>query len=249
MSMLDIEKRLKRYTIEESAKSVVTENDTWNVYKATDETSMKKYGRDATWAMPKMWDKYVEDGLKEVYVFIKKGEIDRRGKTDKYAVCVYSNGQQEIFDQQDELVKTVPNSAGISLPGVKLGTAVKESIKITKSELKEMIREALRKELSAKNQLKESVSSMSWEDLLVEADELLEELCIKSGNDAWDDGDGYWQEEYTTWCFRYLYHETNLPNVTEVEKLCAEYSKKLPNITFYCIDDEYCSEIGYVAER
>ncbi len=122
-------------------------------------------------------------------------------------------------------------------------------MKITKSELKEMIREALREELSAKK-LKESVGSTSWEDLLVEADKLLEELCIKSGNDAWDDGDGYWQEEYTEWCFRKLYY-ARLANVAKLEKLCDVYSKKLPNIEFYFFDDEEAevSEIGYIATR
>jgi hypothetical protein len=94
-----------------------------------------------------------------------------------------------------------------------------------------------------------ATNDSAWEQLLTKADALLDELINKSNNQEYDDGDGYWQKEYTTWCFRYLYHEANLSNATEVEKLCAEYSKKLPNVTFYCIDDEYCSEIGYEAER
>jgi hypothetical protein len=94
-----------------------------------------------------------------------------------------------------------------------------------------------------------AANDSDWEPLLAKADKLLKELITKSNNQKYDDGDGYWQEDYTTWCFRYLYHSTNLPNVAEVERLCDEYSKKLPNVTFYCVDDDYCSEIGYTAER
>lgn len=92
--------------------------------------------------------------------------------------------------------------------------------------------------------------AMDWDNLLINADKLLAELCIKSGNDAWDDGDGYWQADYTDWCNRKLYY-TRLNNVAELEKLCEEYSKKLPNVEFYFYDDEdeETSEIGYVASK
>jgi hypothetical protein len=92
--------------------------------------------------------------------------------------------------------------------------------------------------------------TIPWEELLVEADSLLEDLCVKSGNADWDDGDGYWQEEHTTWCNRKLYY-IRLNDTTLLEKLCAEYSKKLPNVEFYFYDDEdeEVSEIGYTATR
>ena len=92
--------------------------------------------------------------------------------------------------------------------------------------------------------------AMNWDNLLINADKRLAELCIKSGNDAWDDGDGYWQTDYTDWCNRKLYY-ARLNNVAELEKLCEEYSKKLPNVEFYFYDDEdeETSEIGYVASK
>jgi hypothetical protein len=103
-----------------------------------------------------------------------------------------------------------------------------------------------------KKGLKESAATgtMDWEKLLAEADYLLEELCAKSGNANWDDGDGYWQEEYATWCNRKLYY-IRLNDTALLEKLCDEYSKKLPNVEFYFFDDadEEVSEIGFIATR
>jgi hypothetical protein len=106
------------------------------------------------------------------------------------------------------------------------------------------------KELLKKGLKESATATMDWEELLVEADSLLEELCVKSDNADWDDGDGYWQEEHTTWCNRKLYY-IRLNDTTLLEKLCAEYSKKLPNVEFYFYDDEdeEVSEIGYTAIR
>ncbi len=102
------------------------------------------------------------------------------------------------------------------------------------------------------NKLKEATtgSSLDWDGLVAAADTLLDELIRVSGNTAYDDGDGYWQTEYTEWCNRYLYY-TRLTNVAELEKLCDAYSKKLPNVEFYFYDDveDDVSEIGYVASR
>lgn len=103
----------------------------------------------------------------------------------------------------------------------------------------------------AENKLTESASvEMNWDDLIQEADNLLLELIRKSGNANYDDGDGYWQEEYTIWCNRKLYY-IRLNDAAGLEKLCAEYSKKLPNVEFYFYDDEdeEVSEIGYVATK
>lgn len=87
-----------------------------------------------------------------------------------------------------------------------------------------------------------------WSELLKQADSLLGKLIRASGNTNYNDGDGYWEEEYSTWCYRYLYYG-NLPNAVDLEKACEEYSNKLPNVEFYYVDDEECSEIGYTAER
>ena len=124
--------------------------------------------------------------------------------------------------------------------------------KITKSELKQMIREALREELSSGSVLKEAASTMDWDDLIVAADDLLEQLAKATGNADYDDGDGYWEEEDVTWCMRYLYYSDKLKNTKKLEKLCGQYSNKLPKVSFYFVeredDFEPISEIGYTAE-
>ncbi len=94
-------------------------------------------------------------------------------------------------------------------------------------------------------------SKLTWEDLLAKADELLDDLVGITDNADNDDGDGYWQSEYDTWCYRYLYYSATLENTAQLEKLCIEYSKKLPNVEFYFVEDEdlEVSEIGYTATR
>lgn len=99
-----------------------------------------------------------------------------------------------------------------------------------------------------------AVSTIPWEDLIEKADELLDELCIESDNTFWDDGDGYWSRETgREWTMRNLYYTNTLNNIDELKKLCDEYSKKLPNVRFYYVEDEAdvdedpVSEIGYVA--
>jgi hypothetical protein len=92
--------------------------------------------------------------------------------------------------------------------------------------------------------------TMSWEDLLKKAGELLYDIMSETDNLDYDDGDGYWQTEYTTWCDRCLYY-TRLNNTELLSKLCDEYNMKLPNVEFYFYDDEdeEVSEIGYTATR
>jgi hypothetical protein len=93
--------------------------------------------------------------------------------------------------------------------------------------------------------------SGSWESLIAQADKLLTDLVFKSGNGNYDDGDGYWEEEYTVWCNRYLYYTDELNAEAKLKTLCDEYSKKLPGVTFYCdsdADEELC-EIGYEASK
>ncbi len=126
--------------------------------------------------------------------------------------------------------------------------------KITKSELKEMIREALREELKADYVLKEeAVNAMDWDELIAAADGVLEQLIQVSGNTDYDDGDGYWEEENVTWCNRFLYYSSELKNTAKLKKLCDQYSNKLPNVSFYFVEreDDFdpISEIGYTAER
>ena len=95
-------------------------------------------------------------------------------------------------------------------------------------------------------------TTMDWDNLLIEADKLLEELCAKSGNADWDDSDGYWSaEEGYQWTMRKLFYGAELKNSYELGELCAVYSKKLPNVEFYYYEDDFLedsvSEIGYTA--
>ena len=93
--------------------------------------------------------------------------------------------------------------------------------------------------------------SNAWEDMIAQADSLLAELAKESGNGDYDDGDGYWVSEYTTWCNRYLYYTDKLNNEANLDKLCNEYSTKLPGVTFYYnidADEEIC-DIGYEATK
>lgn len=94
--------------------------------------------------------------------------------------------------------------------------------------------------------------AMDWEELIDAADELLDELCIETDNTWWDTSDGYWSSDVgTEWTMRNLYLTNTLDNADKLKKLCDEYSKKLPNVRFYCyeddIDEDPVSEIGYVA--
>lgn len=88
-----------------------------------------------------------------------------------------------------------------------------------------------------------------------EADKLLAELAEASGNDFWDDADGY-ESGTDEWTERLLYYSAELYNVSELEKLCDEYSKRIRGVTFFCdedilVEDEEngLSEIGYTIMR
>jgi hypothetical protein len=97
-----------------------------------------------------------------------------------------------------------------------------------------------------------TVPTIPWEDLIDQADELLDELCVETDNVFWDDGDGYWSAEVgREWTMRNIYHTAVLNNVDILKRLCDEYSKKLPNVKFYYYEDDFdedaVSEIGYTA--
>ena len=95
--------------------------------------------------------------------------------------------------------------------------------------------------------LTETKNSSSWDSLLDTADNLLDELIKVSNNTDYDDGDGYWESE-NEWCFRKMYYGA-IPDSSQLEVLCNKYSKKLPNVEFYFIEDDDISEIGYIATR
>jgi hypothetical protein len=127
-------------------------------------------------------------------------------------------------------------------------------MKLTKSELKEIIHETFKEEL--KKSLKEEAEldeleemNLTWEEFLDKADEFLEELCDESGNPEWDDADGY-DPLPKVWCNRKLYYG-RLENVDTLENLCKRYSRNLPGLRFYSYnaeDEDDVSEIGYYAD-
>lgn len=93
-------------------------------------------------------------------------------------------------------------------------------------------------------------NKLDWDTLVDKADDLLNNLISASGNNAYDDGDGYWASE-NNWCNRYLYYSDKLSNTKKLDTLCKDYSKKLPNIEFYWYEDneEEISEIGYTLTK
>lgn len=104
---------------------------------------------------------------------------------------------------------------------------------------------------AAVTDLSESISKSEWDTLIEEADKLLDDLIHVTKNTDYDDGDGYWEEEGVEWCMRYLYYSDKLKSAVKLEKLCDEYSKRLPNVEFYYIEDadDEISEIGYTARQ
>jgi hypothetical protein len=87
-----------------------------------------------------------------------------------------------------------------------------------------------------------------------EADKLLAKLAEASGNDSWDDADGY-ESGTDEWTERLLYYSAELYNASELELLCDEYSKKILGVEFFysedILEDEEngLSEIGYTIMR
>lgn len=99
----------------------------------------------------------------------------------------------------------------------------------------------------------DSTTGTSWDNLVVQADNLLDAIIKATGNENYDDGDGYWETEGTTWCNRYLYYSNGLNNTSLIKNLCDVGSSKIPNANFYYTEDdmeeEPVSEIGYTLTK
>lgn len=95
----------------------------------------------------------------------------------------------------------------------------------------------------------ESATGTSWDNLVAQADSFLDAIVKATSNENYDDGDGYWETEGTTWCNRYLYYSNSLNNTSLVKDLCDIGSSKIPNATFSYVEDDTeedpVSEIGY----
>lgn len=99
----------------------------------------------------------------------------------------------------------------------------------------------------AEEEVQESLSlKEDWDTDVATADELLDEIVKQSGNENYDDGDGYWASN-NKWCNRYMYYANSIANREKVEELCKKHSTDV--CTFYVIEDDAeddpVSEIGY----
>lgn len=89
-----------------------------------------------------------------------------------------------------------------------------------------------------------------WDADVANADKLLDEIIKESGNDKYDDGDGYWSGD-NEWCNRYMYYANSVANRAQVEELCEKHSTD--KCTFYVLEDDAeedpVSEIGYTLAK
>ena len=103
----------------------------------------------------------------------------------------------------------------------------------------------------AEEEVQESLSlKENWDADVAKADKLLDDIIEKSGNEKYDDGDGYWVDE-NTWGNRYLYYDNSVDNIDLVDELCEKYSTD--NCQFYVFEDDVkedpVSEIGYTLTK
>jgi hypothetical protein len=89
-----------------------------------------------------------------------------------------------------------------------------------------------------------------WDADVANADKLLDEIIKESGNDKYDDGDGYWSGD-DEWCNRYMYYANSVANRAQVEELCEKHSTD--KCIFYVLEDDAeedpVSEIGYTLTK
>ncbi len=100
-------------------------------------------------------------------------------------------------------------------------------------------------------EVKESLSlKEGWDTDVANADKLLDEIIKQSGNEAYDDGDGYWSGD-DEWCNRYMYYANSVNNIDLVNELCEKYSTD--SCQFYVVEDDAeedpVSEIGYTLTK
>ena len=104
-------------------------------------------------------------------------------------------------------------------------------------------------EETEEEEVKESLRE-GWDADVANADKLLDEIVSQSGNDNYDDGDGYWSGD-AEWCNRYMYYTNSVANYEKVEELCDKYSTA--TCKFYVIEDDTeedpVSEIGYTLTK
>lgn len=205
-----------------------------------------------------MWD---EPGTKDTVTFlassmderiiIAKKDLALAKKLDRKACDIWESAEGYGYDE-DEICAKLGISA---FSGVEIfdKLAAEAGLKWDLADYESLDKKGsfndLREWQAATNSPNRPKQNLTWEELLNKADELLAELSVVSNNEDYDDGDGYWEEEYTVWCNRYLYYSDTLNNSNKLEKLCDDYSKKLPNVEFYYVEDEDICEIGYLATR
>lgn len=102
---------------------LVGENDYWKVYYIKSIEAASHFGKDTRWCVSgnngrqdTYWNTYATKA--RLYFYITKLEYDPRGTTSKFALAVYDD-YYEIYNQQDDLVTSIPNAPVIEgLPDV-----------------------------------------------------------------------------------------------------------------------------------
>jgi hypothetical protein len=194
-----------------------------------EELASKKYLKEAQGAdsdrsfKNKLMKAFINNGDRKVAEYLHKHEFYSTDKIAKSTAEISSSGTISIhIDLCD--VGQIDSAMKAVKKAMLAGGAITEALNIS--------------------------TGLDWQDLLVAADNLLNKLIAASGNADYDDGDGYWSgEEGYEWCNRYLYYSDTLNNTSKLDRLCASYSSKLPNVEFYYSEDLGVSEIGYVATR
>ena len=96
----------------------------------------------------------------------------------------------------------------------------------------------------------ESATDTSWDNQVAQANIFLDAIIKATGNENYDDGDGYWSGE-EEWCNRYMYYANSVANLAQVEELCEKLSTDSCN--FYVFEDDEeedpVSEIGYTLTK
>lgn len=96
----------------------------------------------------------------------------------------------------------------------------------------------------------ESATDASWDNQVAQANIFLDAIIKATGNENYDDGDGYWSGD-EEWCNRYMYYANSVANLAQVEELCEKLSTDSCN--FYAFEDDEeedpVSEIGYTLTK
>lgn len=168
------------------------------------------------------------------------GKVDTVGEEEaaQYDVDDFEENELDLnFDEEEVPAEESADAEEVATEGETEEEADLDLAPVEDGEEEEEVQESL--------SLKED-----WDADVANADKLLDEIIKESGNDKYDDGDGYWSSE-DEWCNRYMYYANSVANRAQVEELCEKHSTD--KCTFYVIEDDAeedpVSEIGYTLTK